>query len=213
MTRRQAAWATVYAVALAAAAPALASQPTRLAATLVSAEDAAALVEFPSGQAWLRTGDSKEGCKVLRVEAASAELDCGGQRVRLQLEAGAGRVEPVERPPAPGMTSVALPPGMLQALADRPQALALAADFAPMVEDGLVRGWTVARLDETSDLAGLGLQEADVIHAVNGAPATEPTAFVAALKALPSSHAFTLQLLRNGRALTLLVAAPPATRR
>ena len=203
----------MYAVALAAVAPALAGQPTRLAATLVSAEDAAALVEFPNGQAWLRTGDSMEGCELVRVETASAELECGGQRVRLQLEAGAGTGEPMERPPAPDMSSVALPPGMLQALADRPQALALAADFAPRVEDGLVRGWTVARLDETSDLAGLGLQEADVIHAVNGSPATEPAAFVAALKALPASHAFTLELLRDGRPLTLLVAAPPAAPR
>ena len=209
MIRFQAARAAAYAVALAAAAPALAAQPTRLAATLVSAGDAAALVEFPSGQAWLRAGESMDGCRLLRVEAAAAELECKGQPVRLQLEAGAG--ERVASPPEPDMTSVALPPGMLQSLAARPQALALAADFAPVVHDGLVRGWTVARLDEAGDLAGLGLQEADVIHAVNGAPASEPAAFVAALKALPSSHAFTLELLRNGRALTLLVAAPPAT--
>jgi len=198
----------MYAVALAAVAPALAGQPTRLAATLVSAEDAAALVEFPNGQAWLRTGDSMEGCRLLRVEAAAAELECEGEPVRLQLEAGRG--EPVESPPEPDMTSVALPPGMLQSLADRPQALALAADFAPLVEDGLVRGWTVTRLDGTGNLAGLGLQETDVIHAVNGAPASEPAAFVAALKALPASHAFTLELWRQGRPLTLLVAAPPS---
>lgn len=211
MTRLHTAWAAACAMALAAAAPALAGQPTRLAATLVSAGDAAALVEFPSGQAWLRTGDSMEGCRLLRVEAAAAELECEGEPVRLQLEAGRG--EPVESPPEPDMTSVALPPGMLQSLADRPQALALAADFAPLVEDGLVRGWTVARLDETGNLAGLGLQEADVIHTVNGAPASEPAAFVAALKALPASHAFTLELWRQGRPLTLLVAAPPSNPR
>ena len=208
MTRLHTARAAACAMALAAAAPALAGQPTRLAATLVSAGDAAALVEFPSGQAWLRTGDSMEGCRLLRVEAAAAELECEGEPVRLQLEAGRG--EPVESPPEPDMTSVALPPGMLQSLADRPQALALAADFAPLVEDGLVRGWTVTRLDETGNLAGLGLQETDVIHAVNGAPASEPAAFVAALQALPASHAFTLELWRQGRPLTLLVAAPPS---
>jgi hypothetical protein len=210
----KAGWATrsaACALALAAVAPVTASQPTRLAATLVAGGDAAALVEFPAGQAWLRPGDAMAGCVLLHVQAAAAELECGDRRLRLLLEAGAGM--PVEFAPEPAMASIALPPGMLQSLAERPQALALAADFAPVVADGRVRGWTIARLDTSSDLAGLGLQEADVIHAVNGAPAAEPTAFAAALKALPESHAFTVELWRDGVPLTLLVAAPPSSPR
>lgn len=211
MTARWMARSAVYAMALGVVAPAPAGEPTRLAATLVAAGDAAALVEFPTGQAWLRPGDSMEGCVLLRVEATAAELECEARRIYLELEEGAGA--PAEVAPEPTMSSVALPPGMLQSLADRPQALALAADFAPVVEDGQLRGWTVARLDSASELAGLGLQEADVIHTVNGAPAAEPAAFAAALKALPESHAFTLELWRDGLPLTLLVAAPPASLR
>lgn len=209
MTARWVARAAVYATALAVVAPVTAGEPLRLAATLVASGDAAALVEFPAGQAWLRAGESIAGCRLIGVTAAAAELDCGGRPRHLQLEAGPGMA--VATVPQPAMASVALPPGRLQALASRPQALALAADFAPVVEDGRLRGWTVARLDASSDLAGLGLQEADVIHAVNGAPASEPAAFVAALKALPDVHALTLELWRDGLPLTLLVAAPPSS--
>jgi type II secretory pathway component PulC len=111
------------------------------------------------------------------------------------------------------MDSIELPPGTLQALAARPQAVALAADFVPLVEDGQLRGWTVERLDPAGALAGLGLREADVVQAVNGAPVSEPAAFAAALRALPSVYSFTLELSRDGQPLTLTVAAPPAAGR
>ncbi|NGP53093.1 hypothetical protein [Thioalkalivibrio sp. XN8] len=196
------------AAALGAAAPALADGPARLAATLVAAGDAAALVEFPGGQRWLRAGDEAGGCRLLQVDGAAADLDCGGRPLRLELEAGAGK--PVAAPPDSAMANIELPAGKVQSLAARPQAIALAADFAPLVEDGQLRGWRVDRLDETGPLAGFGLREADVIQAVNGAPAAEPAAFAAALRALPSTYAFTLELFRDGQPLTLTVAAPPA---
>lgn len=195
-------------MALAAFTPGAASEPTRLAATLVSAGDAAALVEFPGGQGWLRPGDSAAGCRLLRVESTAAELECSARHLRLQLQAGAG--QPVKAAPGPAMAGIELPPGALQSLATRPQSIALAADFAPLVENGRLQGWQVARLDPGGALADFGLREADVVHAVNGTPAADPAAFAAALRALPEIHAFTLELSRDGLPLTLLVAAPPA---
>lgn len=212
MSRLRAAKSLACIAALGAALAAPAAEPLRLAATLVAAGDAAALVESTDGQGWLRVGDAVDGCRLLQVQPSAAEFDCGGQRWRLALEAGAAQPA-VDPPPRSAMASVELPAGALQSLAARPQAVALAADFAPLVEGGQLRGWTVARLDEAGALAGLGLREADVVEAVNGAPATEPAAFAAALRALPSAYAFTLQVSRDGRPLTLAVTAPPAPRR
>lgn len=204
--------------ALGVALPALATEPLRLAATLVSAGDAAALVEFPDGQRWLRAGEEAAGCRLVRVEQSAAELDCSGEAVRLELEAeadadaDAGQAARAVTSPRPALASVELSAGALQSLASRPQAVALAADFAPRVENGQLRGWTVERLDPAGALAGLGLREADVVEAVNGAPAAEPAAFAAALRALPSAYSFTLQLSRDGQPLTLAITAPPAGR-
>ncbi|MGD9387146.1 MAG: hypothetical protein PVI87_02865 [Gammaproteobacteria bacterium] len=209
MKRRCLTWSTGCLLSLAAGVAGHAGEPLRLAATLVSPGDAAALVEFEGGQRWLRAGDEAAGCRLLRVERAAAELDCGTHRRGLDLEAGAGQpVEPAHA--AATMSSVELPPGELQSLAARPQVLALAADFAPLVENGRLRGWTISRLDPEGALAGFGLREADVVEAVNGAPAATPVAFAAAVRALPGAHAFTLELSRDGRPLTLLVTAPPA---
>lgn len=204
---RRAAWPFACALALAAAG-AGAREPARLAATLVTPGDAAALVEHSGGQVWLRTGEYAAGCRLLRVEPAAAHLECRGRRLRLALEAGLDRR--AQRVAAAGLDSARLPPGTLQSLAARPQAIALAADFAPVVAHGQLLGWRVARLDAGGPLAGLGLREADVIRAVDGAPAAEPATFAAAIRALPDAHAFTLEVSREGRLLTLLVAAPPA---
>lgn len=197
------------AAALGAALPGFAADRPRLAATLLAAEDSAALIEFPGGQSWLQPGQVAAGCRLLRVEETAAELECRNEPLRLELE-GDPREPVAAPPPETAMTGIELPPGTLQSLAARPQAVALAADFAPLVEDGQLRGWTVARLDPEGALAGFGLREADVIRAVNGAPAAEPAAFAAAIRALPATYAFTVDLSRDSRPLTLTIAAPPA---
>lgn len=195
-------------LALAAANGTGAAEPARLAATLVTPQGAAALLEFGGEQAWLRAGESAAGCRMESVEAAVAEMLCGDRRLRLTLEPG---LQPAAEPAlAPEFGQATLPPGMLRTLAERPQAIALAADFAPVVEQGRLQGWRVARLDAGGPLAGMGLREADVIRAVDGAPAAQPAAFAAAIRALPDVHAFTLELSRDDRPLTLMVSAPPA---
>ncbi len=195
-------------LALAAATRVDAAEPVRLAATLATPGEAAALVDFSGEQVWLRAGESAGGCRLARVEAATAQLECDGRHVRLVLEPGGDR--PVEQAVTPGFESAELAPGALHSLAARPQAIALAVDFAPVVAQGRMLGWRVARLAADGPLADLGLREADVIHAVDGAPAAEPAAFAAAIRSLPDARAFTLELSRDGLPLTVLVAAPPA---
>jgi type II secretory pathway component PulC len=195
------------ALVLAMAAGPAAGESQRLAATLLTPGHAAALVELSGEPAWLYPGESAGECRLLRVEATAADLECNGRDIRLTLEPGTAR--PEIPAPDPALASVELPPGALRSLAARPQAIALAGDFAPEVVHGRLLGWRVARLDENGALARVGLREADVIHAIDGAPAGEPAAFAAAIRALPTAHAFTLELSRDSRPLTLLVSAPP----
>lgn len=195
-------------LALGISQPVAAQEPVRLAATLVTADGASALLEAGSAQAWLRPGQTIADCRVELVSAASVHLSCAGEQRELRLQPAA-RAAASPRGSA-AMDSVTLPPGTLQALAARPQAIALGLDVAPVVEDGVLRGWQVARLDEQGALAGFGLMEADLVVAVDGAFAAEPAAFAAALRALPQAGVFTLDLLRDGQPLTLHVSAPPA---
>lgn len=187
-----------------------AAAPPRLAAIVISGEDAVALFEFAEGQAWRRIGDSAGNCRVTAILVDRAVVDCGGSRKTLPLSAG--DMASGETREAPSVAAIELPSGLLQSLAARPQSLALAVDFAPVAGDHGLVGWQVTRLDEHGPLAGLGLVEADLVVAVDGAPAAEPASFAAAVRALGASRAFTLDLVRAGRPLTLLVSAPPAAR-
>jgi type II secretory pathway component PulC len=193
-----------------AASDAAATALPRLAAILVTGEDAAALFEFAEAQAWRRVGEKAGDCRVTAIRVDRAVLDCDGNRRTLPLAAGS-MVSATTRDAAL-FAAVELPPGLLQSLAARPQALALAVDFAPIPADRGIAGWQVMRLDEHGPLAGLGLMEADLVVAVDGAPAAEPAAFASAVRGLRDSASFTLDLVRDGRPLTLLVATPPAAR-
>jgi type II secretory pathway component PulC len=182
----------------------------RLAAIVVSGDDTAALFELAEGQAWRRVGETAGDCRVTAIQVDRAVVDCDGNCKTLPLAAGS--MAAVERLDAPSFAAIEVPPGLLQSLAARPQALALAVDFAPVAGDRGLAGWEVIRLDEHGPLAGLGLMEADLVVAIDGAPAAEPAAFAAAVRALRTSVAFTLDLVRDGRPLTVLVSTPPAAR-
>jgi type II secretory pathway component PulC len=192
------------------ATAAAAAAPPRLAAIVVSGEDAAALFELAEGQAWRRTGDMAGNCVVGVIQVDRAVVDCDGSRKTLPLLAGS--IASSETRDAPSVATIELPPGLLQSLAARPQSLALAVDFAPVAGERGLAGWQVMRLDDQGPLAGLGLMEADLVVAIDGAPAAEPASFAAAVRALGVSRAFTLDLVRAGRPMTLLVSSPPAAR-
>jgi len=188
-----------------AASVAAAEPAVRLAATLTQTGYRAALLDFDGEQTWLRPGQSLRHCRLDDVQPASVVLDCGTGRRVLPLAPGSGTA-PV---PAPAVERVELPPGRLQILATRPQAIALGLDLSPEAEQGRVQGWRITRLDAASELNELGLRESDLVISVAGIPASEPGSFAAAVRRLPGEGAFTLEILRQERRVSLHVIAPP----
>ncbi|NGX15668.1 PDZ domain-containing protein [Wenzhouxiangella sp. XN24] len=187
---------------------ALAEPLPRLAATLVTPGHAAALLESAAGQAWTVPGEFVGDCRLLQVDASSASLVCGAAERRVRLAAGAA--SPTHGDAAenlrPAMHSVRLPPAGLRAIMQNPQASALGIDLVPVSRAGDVIGWAVTRLDPGSPVSAAGLQPHDLVVAVDGAPAGQPEAFMAALRALPDADSFVLELLRAGRPTSLLVS-------
>jgi type II secretory pathway component PulC len=205
--RRLAAIATVLAPRLGAeggAEPVAGEEPgLRLAATLQHGAAGMALVASGEQQVWLRPGDRVGACVLRSVEAAAAVLVCDGRLTRTPLlpgraeaSAGAWRAMQVE-----------LPPGMIEALAANPQALALGLDVVAEVDGGVLRGWRIALLEASNPLFPLGLRENDLVLAVAGFPAAEPHSLVTGLRALPQRGSFNITVQREGRIMDLAIIA------
>jgi len=186
----------------------LAEPLPRLAATLVTPGHAAALLESAAGQSWAVPGEFVGDCRLLQVDALGARLSCGTAERHVRLAAGvAGAVHlAAVEAPRPEMYSAKLSPAALRAIMQNPQASALGIDLVPVSRAGHLVGWAVARVDASSPVSATGLQSGDLVVAVDGTPAGQSQAFMAALRALPDADSFALELLRNGRVTTIVVA-------
>lgn len=193
---------------LLATGPAAAEVP-RLAATLTGTGAEAALLETSGGIHWYRPGSPIAGCTLARVEARRAWLDCNAGAVRIDL---AGADDPkrsgTATPGAGQPLQIRLPPGLLARFAAQPQNLALAADFAPAVQQGQLVGWRVVALSPGGGLDGLGIVEGDIVTAVAGVPAHQPGSFTAVLRRLRDLGGFDCEILRQGRPITVFVSSP-----
>lgn len=181
-----------------------ADQAARLAATLTGVGETMALIEAGESQVWLRPGDRIDSCVLGPVDSSSAELECRDRRLHLRLDGG--ETEGPQLASAP--PHVVLPPGWIEALAARPQVIALGLDLVPEADGAGVRGWRVTRLDPESPLSLLGIREQDLVLAVAGFPAYEARALAAGLRGLPELGSFNVTLQRAGQVIDLAVVAP-----
>jgi type II secretory pathway component PulC len=182
----------------------------RLAAIVQDGGDGMALLATGEQQAWLRPGEQLGQCVLLSIEPAAALLSCDGLVSRMPLAAGMSGAPALAR----STTLVELPPGAIEALAARPQALALGLDIVPDFDRGLLRGWRIAMLDESNPLFPLGLRQNDLVLAVAGFPATEPRSLALGLRSLPASGSFSITVERDDQLvdLEIIAAVAPASR-
>ena len=168
-----------------------------LAGTVVSADASLAILRTADGaQTIVSPGDRIDGCTIGPVARESVLIECGGETHSVELHgvpAGDGAAEPTA-----GRQVFSLHAHEFRALLEDRQRLAAQLSLEPAVDGGYLYGYRIAALDPAGDLAGLGIAEGDVITDVNGAPASEPHAFVQTIDALAGQPAFSIGIERAG---------------
>ncbi len=178
----------------------------RLAATIKDGGGGMALVAMGERQAWLRPGEQLGKCVLLSIEPAAAVLACDGLVIGMPLAAGMSDAPARAR----STTLVELPPGSIEALVARPQALAFGLEIVPEIDGGLLRGWRITMLEGSNPLVPLGLRENDLVLAVAGFPATEPRSLALGLRSLPASGSFSITVERDDQVVDLEIIAAAA---
>jgi len=173
-----------------------------LAGTVVSEHASLAIVRTADGaQRIVSPGDRLDGCTIGHVARERVLVECAGETYDVELRgvpAGAGAAE---APAGPRLFS--LPAQEFRALLEDRQRLAAQLSLEPAVAGGYVYGYRIAALDRAGELAGLGIAEGDVVTHVNGAPASEPDAFVQVIDALAGQPSFSIGIEREGARFTL----------
>ena len=91
----------------------------------------------------------------------------------------------------------------LQAALDNMNAVTASARIIPEIHDGLAAGFRLYSVRREGPLARLGLQNGDVLVAINGLALTSPQAGLEAYAKLRSASHVSLGLERNGSPITL----------
>ncbi len=178
----------------------------RLSGTVLDgARSKALLYEGQGGERVLEVGGRIGDCTLVQVTRRSAAFRCdpGGQTLSLQAEPGvAGRIRAGVPDPESDPYRI-LSRAWLHALAADKQRLVRAIAFRPVVYQGAMHGYHLDHISDAAGLDRLGLRRDDILISVNGAPVSQPEAFMDTLKGLSQASAISLGIERGGRAITL----------
>ncbi len=179
------------------------AEPVRLSGTELR-EDGAhrALFEAGGRVRSVAAGDAAGPCTVRLVAARHVLLDCpeGPRRLVLSesLEPRAVPGGPSADDDPPAVLDVSLPAAPFRrAIADR-QGIALDVTVEPAVRDGRLFGYRIAGLRPEGRFAGIGLEEGDVLLALNGAPVADPSGLMQVLRGLSTAPGFECLIQRDG---------------
>ncbi len=141
------------------------------------------------------------GVKLKSVSFEGVTIDRGGVDEQVFLDQSV--VAPVAQPGASAPTAnVVPPPGVGPALASE-------IAFAPRTEKGQVTGFIVSPKGAGTAFRAAGLQEGDVLTAINGQSIRAADDVTSAIAATPASGVAMLSIERGGRAITLSTKARP----
>jgi type II secretory pathway component PulC len=180
------------------------AEPVRLTGTELRADGAhRALFEIDGRIQALAAGERAGDCSVAAVRRRYVLLECadGPRRIALSGTVAAresGARHPDSRP-SPAVLDVSLPRAPFRrALADR-QGIAMDVAVEPAVRDGRLYGYRIAGLRPEGRFSGLGLEQGDVLLALNGAPVADPSGLMQVLRGLAGAHGFECLIERDGR--------------
>ena len=179
-------------------------EPVRLTGTELRADGAhRALFEIDGRIRAVAAGEQAGGCGLAAVRRRYVLLVCpdGPQRVALSESVAAReRAEAhAQETSLPAVLDISLPAAPFRsALADR-QGVALDVNVEPAVRDGKIYGYRIAGLRPEGRFTGLGLEQGDVLLALNGAPVADPSGLMQVLRGLVTGQAFECLIERDGR--------------
>jgi len=147
----------------------------------------------------LVAGSPSGDCVVGSVRRRHVMLDCPAGPRRIDLAESLVARGPAARPQQPVVFDVSLPAVPFRsALADR-QGVALDVVVEPAVRDGHLYGYRIAGIRPEGRFSGLGLEQGDVLMALNGAPVADPRGLMQVLRGLKEATGFECLIERNGQ--------------
>mgnify|MGYP001827121776 CR=1 FL=1 len=179
-------------------------EPVRLTGTELRDDGAhRALFEIDGRIRAVAAGEQAGGCGLAAVRRRHVLLECpdGPRRVALSESVAAReRAEAhAQEKSLPAVLDISLPAAPFRsALADR-QGVALDVNVEPAVRDGKIYGYRIAGLRPEGRFTGLGLEQGDVLLALNGAPVADPSGLMQVLRGLVTAQAFECLIERDGR--------------
>lgn len=162
-----------------------------------------AIIATPDGvQSSYAVGDEiMPGVKLKAVSFEGVTIDRGGVDEQVFLDQSV--VAPVAQPGVAGTPAAATP------LPVAGTALASEIGFVPRSEKGQVTGFVVSPKGSGAAFRAAGLQEGDVLTAINGQGIRAAEDVANAMSATPASGVVLLSVERGGRAITLSTKAKP----
>ena len=165
-----------------------------------------AIIATPDGlQSSFAVGDEiMPGVKLKAVSFEGVTIERGGvdEQVFLDQSVVAPVAQPGATTPTAPMTSIAAPPSATPALASE-------IAFAPRTEKGQVTGFIISPKGAGTAFRAAGLQEGDILTAINGQSIKAADDVTSAIAATPASGVAMLSIERGGKAITLSTKARP----
>jgi general secretion pathway protein C len=162
-----------------------------------------AIIATPDGvQSSYAIGDEiMPGVKLKGVTMEGVTIDRGGVEEQIFLDQSVAA--PIAQPGGPASPTAVAPPPVAGT------ALASEIGFVPRTEKGQVTGFVVSPKGSGTAFRAAGLQEGDVLTAINGQGIRAAEDVTNAMTATPASGIVMLSVERGGKAITLSTKARP----
>ncbi len=173
-----------------------------LSGTFLNADNTHAMFVDENGdELLLELGDDIQGCDLVDVLQGSARIQCSGKEYVLELRNSVGDVllqAEYEQSLAQTKTVVLSKEEVADYIKEK-QRLVSEIGFLPLVEGQEVVGFTLSKIEPDTKAAMLGLNNGDIIKAVNGVHASESEQFIQTVEGLSDAPEVTVEVDRDGQ--------------
>ncbi|MGE4556705.1 MAG: PDZ domain-containing protein [Desulfovibrionaceae bacterium] len=160
-----------------------------------------ALIQLPSKTEAVQEGQEVQGWLLEKIEPTHLLFTSGRERVELSIFKTKPKINLVMGQ----KNKLILDKAEASKVLNNPNMLLQQALFKPHMQDGKVGGFRISNIKSDSLLQRMGLHNNDVLVRINGESIDGPAKMMQVYSGLQSSKAITLNVLREGQVLTLVV--------